>query len=74
MKAGSLLGTVLNDRQNQSTAIINVIKAAKAGQEVTEDVVGVDCTVDGKYIWVPYVIVDDSNLDQTLELMSSISQ
>lgn len=74
MKAGSLLGTVLNDRQNQSTAIINVIKAAKAGQEVTENVVGVDCTVDGKYIWVPYVIVDDSNLDQTLELMSSISQ
>ena len=74
MKAGSLLGTVLNDRQNQSTAIINVIKAAKAGQEVTEDVVGVDCTIDGKYIWVPYVIVDDSNLDQTLELMSSISQ
>lgn len=74
MKAGSLLGTVLNDRQNQSTAIINVIKAAKAGQEVTENVVGVDCTVDGKYIWVPYVIVNDSNLDQTLELMSSISQ
>lgn len=74
MKAGSLLGTVLNDRQNQSTAIINVIKAANAGQEVTEDVVGVDCTVDGKYIWVPYVIVDETNLDQTLELMSSISQ
>ncbi|MDO4261281.1 MAG: galactose ABC transporter substrate-binding protein [Eubacteriales bacterium] len=74
MKAGSLLGTVLNDRQNQSTAIINVIKAAKAGAEVTEEVVGVDCTVDGKYIWVPYVIVDDSNLDETLELMSSLSE
>ena len=74
MKAGSLLGTVLNDRQNQSDAIINVIKAVKAGQEVTEDVVGVDCTVDGKYVWVPYVIVDDSNLDATLELMSSLSE
>lgn len=74
MKAGSLLGTVLNDRQNQSDAIINVIKAAKAGTEVTEEVVGVDCTVDGKYVWVPYVIVDSSNLDATLELMTSVSQ
>ncbi|TCL57316.1 monosaccharide ABC transporter substrate-binding protein (CUT2 family) [Kineothrix alysoides] len=74
MKAGSLLGTVLNDRLSQSNAIINVIKAAKEGKEVTEEVVGVDCTVDGKYVWVPYVIVDSSNLDATLELMSSISQ
>lgn len=74
MKAGSLLGTVLNDRQNQSDAIINVIKAAKAGTEVTEEVVGVDCTVDGKYVWIPYVIVDSSNLDATLELMTSVSQ
>lgn len=74
MKAGSLLGTVLNDRLSQSDAIINVIKAAKEGKEVTEEVVGVDCTVDGKYVWVPYVIVDSSNLDSTLELMSSISQ
>ena len=74
MKAGSLLGTVLNDRQNQSIAIINVIKAVNAGQEITEDVVGVDCTVDGKYIWVPYVIVDESNLDATLEQMSALSE
>lgn len=74
MKAGSLLGTVLNDRQNQSIAIINVIKAVNAGQEITEETVGVDCTVDGKYIWVPYVIVDDSNLDATLEQMSALSE
>lgn len=74
MEAGSLLGTVLNDRQNQSIAIINVIKAVNAGQEITEDVVGVDCTVDGKYIWVPYVIVDESNLDATLEQMSALSE
>lgn len=74
MKAGSLLGTVLNDRQNQSIAIINVIKAVNAGQEITEETVGVDCTVDGKYIWVPYVIVDDSNLDATLAQMSALSE
>lgn len=71
MKDGSLLGTVLNDRNSQSVAIINVMKAVMAGQKITEDVVGVDCTVDGKYVWVPYVIVDESNLDATLELMLS---
>ena len=72
MKDGSLLGTVLNDRNSQSIAIINAMKAVMAGEEITEEVIGVDCTVDGKYIWVPYVIVDQSNLDATLELMLSV--
>lgn len=74
MKSGALLGTVLNDRVNQSNAIINVIKAIKENKEITQDIVEVDSNVDGKYIWVPYVIVDADNLDATLELMSSISQ
>ncbi|MCD7871532.1 MAG: galactose ABC transporter substrate-binding protein [Enterocloster clostridioformis] len=74
MKAGSLLGTVLNDRKSQSDAIINVIKAVHAGTEITEDVAGVDCTVDGKYVWVPYVIVDESNLSATLEDMLAVAQ
>ena len=74
MKAGSLLGTVLNDRKSQSDAIINVIKAVHAGTEITEDVVGVNCTGDGKYVWVPYVIVDESNLSATLEDMLAVAQ
>ena len=73
MKDGSLLGTVLNDRTNQSIAVINVLKAAVAGTEVTEDVVGVPCKVDGKYIWIPYQIVDSTNLDAVLEVMLSVS-
>ena len=73
MKDGSLLGTVLNDRTNQSIAVINVRKAAVAGTEVTEDVVGVPCKVDGKYIWIPYQIVDSTNLDAVLEVMLSVS-
>jgi methyl-galactoside transport system substrate-binding protein len=73
MKAGSLLGTVLNDRTNQSIAVINVLKAAVAGTEVTEEVVGVPCTVDGKYIWIPYQIVDSTNLEAVLEVMLSVS-
>lgn len=74
MKDGSLLGTVLNDRKNQSIAVINVMKAVKAGTEITLETVGVDCTVDGRYVWVPYVIVDETNLDDTLALMQSIAQ
>ena len=73
MKDGSLLGTVLNDRTNQSIAVLNVLKAAVAGTAVTEDVVGVSCKVDGKYIWIPYQIVDSTNLDAVLEVMLSVS-
>ncbi|MEA4915029.1 MAG: galactose ABC transporter substrate-binding protein [Christensenella sp.] len=73
MKDGSLLGTVLNDRTNQSIAVINVLKAAISGTAITEDVVGVSCKVDGKYIWIPYQIVDSTNLDAVLEVMLSVS-
>ena len=72
MKNGSLLGTVLNDRKNQSIAVINALKAVTAGQEITEDVIGVESTIEGKYIWIPYAIVDESNLDSTLELMLEV--
>jgi methyl-galactoside transport system substrate-binding protein len=73
MKDGSLLGTVLNDRTNQSIAVINVLKAAIAGTPVTEDVVGVPCKVDGKYIWIPYQIVDSTNLEAVLQVMLSVA-
>jgi methyl-galactoside transport system substrate-binding protein len=69
MKAGALLGTVLNDRLNQSIAVLNILKASVTGEEVTTDVVGVESTIDGKYVWIPYQIVDQSNLDSTLEIM-----
>jgi len=72
MKNGSLLGTVLNDRQNQSIAVINVLKAVTKGQKVTPEIVGVASTVDGKYIWIPYVIVNQSNLDAILKLMVEV--
>ena len=74
MKSGGLLGTVLNDRKSQSSAIMNVLKAVAKGEDFTAEDLGVDCTVDGKYVWVPYVIVDESNLDDTIELMKSLSE
>ena len=72
MKDGALLGTVLNDRMGQSTAILNILKAISNGKTITKDVVGVNCTVDGKYIWVPYAIVDKSNLESTINLMTKL--
>ena len=74
MKSGGLLGTVLNDRKSQSIAIMNVLKAVAKGEDFTAEDLGVDCTVDGKYVWVPYVIVDESNLDDTIVLMKSLSE
>lgn len=74
MKSGGLLGTVLNDRKSQSIAIMNVLKAVAKGEDFTAEDLGVDCTVDGKYVWVSYVIVDESNLDDTIELMKSLSE
>ena len=74
MKSGGLLGTVLNDRKSQSIAIMNVLKAVAKGEDFTAEDLGVDCTVDGKYVWVRYVIVDESNLDDTIELMKSLSE
>lgn len=69
MKSGALLGTVLNDRSSQSIAVLNLAKAIRDGSAITAQNLGVKCTVDGKYIWVPYAIVDQTNLDSTLKLM-----
>lgn len=60
MKDGSLLGTVLNDAENQGKATINVATAAAQGKEVTEESVGYKIT-DGKYIWIDYVKVTQDN-------------
>lgn len=60
MKEGSLLGTVLNDADNQGKATINVAAAAVAGKDINEENVGYPVT-DGKYIWIDYVKVTDEN-------------
>ena len=40
MSNGSLLGTVLNDAENQGIATTNIAAMAAAGQEITADTVG----------------------------------
>ncbi|TLG81385.1 galactose ABC transporter substrate-binding protein [Vagococcus zengguangii] len=60
MKDGSLLGTVLNDAENQGKGTINVAKAVVEGKEINEENVGYPVT-DGKYIWIDYVKVTVDN-------------
>ena len=57
---GELLGTVLNDGENQGKASINIAAVAADGQEVTSETIGYEVT-DGKYVWIPYVKVTVDN-------------
>ena len=66
MKDGSLLGTVLNDAENQGKATVNVAKAAAEGKEINKDTVGYEIT-DGKYIWIDYVKVTQDNYQDYLK-------
>ena len=60
MSKGELLGTVLNDADNQGIAAVKI--AALAGDEkaITEESIGYKIT-DGKYIWIPYQPVTVEN-------------
>ena len=60
MSKGELLGTVLNDGENQGKASINIAAVAADGQEVTSETIGYEVT-DGKYVWIPYVKVTVDN-------------
>ena len=51
MSNGELLGTVLNDADNQGTAAVKLAVALATGGDINS--IGYDIT-DNKYIWVPY--------------------
>ncbi len=63
MANGSLLGTVLNDGENQGKASINIAVAAAQGKQINKDTIGYEVT-DGKYVWIPYVKVTQENYKQ----------
>ena len=60
MSKGEMLGTVLNDADNQGFAAVKVAVVAADGKEVTEEAIGYKIT-DGKYIWIPYQPVTAEN-------------
>lgn len=59
LKAKTLVGTVLNDAENQGKATLNLAMILAQGQTPSKDNIGYDIT-DGKYIWVPYQKVTEA--------------
>ena len=66
MSKGEMLGTVLNDADNQGFAAVKVAVAAADGKDVTEESIGYKIT-DGKYIWVPYRPVTVENYKEFMK-------
>ena len=66
MAKGEMLGTVLNDAENQGKAAVRVAVAAAMGKEVTKETTGYEIT-DGKYIWVPYRKVTIENYKEFMK-------
>lgn len=66
MKEGSLLGTVLNDAENQGKATVNIALASAQGKEINKENIGYDVT-DGKYVWINYVKVTQENYKNYLK-------
>ena len=60
MADGSMLGTVLNDSENQGKATVNIAVAAAQGKEINKENIKYDVT-DGKYVWIDYVKVTKDN-------------
>ena len=60
MRAGELLGTVLNDAVNQGTATFNLACVLASGGVPTAENTGY--TIDGQYVWIPYVPVGPDDL------------
>lgn len=59
LKAKTLVGTVLNDAENQGKATLALANVLAQGQAPSKDNVGYDIT-DGKYVWVPYQKVTEA--------------
>ena len=60
---GTMLATSLNDAKNQAYATVELAALLGMGEVPTAENYSYDIT-DGKYVWIPYVAVDASNVDQ----------
>ncbi len=61
IKEGTMLATSLNDAKNQAYATVELAKILGEGGDLSEFSYEI---TDGKYVWIPYVAVDASNVDQ----------
>lgn len=60
MSRSELLGTVLNDADNQGFAAVRIAVVAANEKSVTDESIGYKVT-DGKYIWIPYIKITQEN-------------
>ena len=63
IKAGTMLATSLNDAKNQAYATVELAALLGEGKTPGADNFSYPIT-DGKYVWIPYVAVDATNVDQ----------
>jgi methyl-galactoside transport system substrate-binding protein len=63
LEDGTLLGTVLNDANNQGKATFNIANVLALGQTPSKENTGFDI-VDGKYVWVAYKKITKDNINE----------
>ncbi len=63
LEDGTLLGTVLNDANNQGKATFAIADALAKGLSPNKENTGFDI-VDGKYVWVPYKKITKANMNE----------
>jgi methyl-galactoside transport system substrate-binding protein len=61
LEDGTLLGTVLNDANNQGKATFNLANVLAQGQTPNKDNVGYEIA-DGKYVWIAYKKITKENI------------
>ncbi|MBQ6970932.1 MAG: galactose ABC transporter substrate-binding protein [Synergistaceae bacterium] len=66
MSKGEMLGTVLNDADNQGIASVKIAVVAADDKPVTDESIGYTIT-DGKYIWIPYRPVTAENYKEFMK-------
>lgn len=59
---GTMLATALNDAKNQAYAVVELSELLAKGEPPTAD--NFSYAMDGNYVWIPYVAVDATNVDQ----------
>ncbi|KAF9128335.1 hypothetical protein BGX30_014364 [Mortierella sp. GBA39] len=62
LQDGTLLGTVLNDANNQGKASVTLATLLAKGETPTKENVGFDIT-DNQYVWIPYKKITKDNID-----------
>ncbi|MDR9853949.1 galactose ABC transporter substrate-binding protein [Paenibacillus sp. VCA1] len=62
LEEGTLLGTVLNDANNQGKAAVALATVLAKGETPSKDNIGFDIT-DNQYVWIPYKKITKDNIN-----------